>query len=182
MNSPAPKKQIGSSTLELVQGDITALEVDAIVNAANKFLEHGGGVALAISRKGGPIVQAESSAHVAKHGYLETGQAVMTSGGNLPAPHVIHTVGPVWGEGDEDIKLRSAIRNSLALADEKGIQTIAFPAISTGIYHFPVDRAAKLMLAETSDYLRGKTSLQRVIFCLYDDATFRVFEHAFGVL
>lgn len=176
------KKQIGSSTLELVQGDITALEVDAIVNAANKFLEHGGGVALAISRKGGPIIQAESSAHVAKHGYLETGQAVITSGGNLPAQHVIHTVGPVWGEGDEDDKLRKAIRNSLTLADEQGIKTIAFPAVSTGIYHFPVARAAQLMLTETAAFLSGKTSLQRVIFCLYDEATFRVFEQAFMAL
>jgi O-acetyl-ADP-ribose deacetylase len=166
----------------LVQGDITALEVDAIVNAANQFLAHGGGVALAISRKGGASIQTESAAHVARHGPLETGQAVITTGGKLPAKHVIHTVGPVWGEGDEDNKLRKAIRNSLTLADEKDIKTIAFPAISTGIYHFPVDRAAQLMLAEAAAYLRGKTSLQRVIFCLYDDATFRVFEQAFAVL
>ena len=173
------RKQIGAATLELAQGDITALEVDAIVNAANKFLAHGGGVALAISRKGGVAIQTESAAIIAKRGPLQTGEAVTTSGGKLPAKFVIHTVGPVWGEGNEDDKLRMAIRNSLTLADEKGLTTIAFPAISTGIYHFPVDRAAKLMLAETANYLRGKTSLHRVIFCLYDDATFRVFEAAF---
>ena len=174
------RKRIGATTLELVQGDITALDVDALVNAANKFLAHGGGVALAISRKGGIAIQTESAAIIAKRGPLKTGEAVITSGGNLPAKHVIHTVGPVWGEGNEDDKLRMAIRNSLALADQKGLKTIAFPAISTGIYHFPVDRAAKLMLTETADYLRGKTTLVRVVFCLYDDATFGIFREAFA--
>src|SRR5437773_12068813 len=109
------KKQIRNSTVELTKGDITTLAVDAIVNAANKFLAHGGGVALAISRKGGPKIQLESTALVAKGGPLETGNAVITGGGNLPAKFVIHTVGPIWGDQSEeesDRLLRRSIHNS----------------------------------------------------------------------
>jgi O-acetyl-ADP-ribose deacetylase (regulator of RNase III) len=175
-------KKIGATMLELVRGDITALEVDAIVNAANKFLAHGGGVALAIVRKGGPAIETESETIIAEHGPLEAGDAVITSGGKLPAKFVIHTVGPVWGEGSENDKLRRAIRNSLALADEEDLKTVAFPAISTGLYRFPVDQAAKLMLTEAADYLRGTTGLERVVFCLYDDATYCEFEKAFLAL
>ena len=176
------QRRIGNTSLELAQGDITTLAVDAIVNAANKHLAHGGGVAAAISHKGGPAIQQESDAIIAQRGPLETGEAVTTSGGKLPAKFVIHTVGPVWGEGDEDNKLRLAIRNSLKLADQKKLKSIAFPAISTGIYHFPVERAAKLMLTEAAEYLRGTTRLERVTFCLYDDGTYRVFEKSFGDL
>jgi len=168
--------------LELMQGDITTLAVDAIVNAANKFLMHGGGVAWAIVRKGGHTIQEESDAIIAERGPLETGEAVITSGGKLPAKFVIHTAGPIWGDQsaeESDKLLRKAIRSSLTLADEKGLKSVAFPAISTGIYRFPVEHAAKLMLAEASDYLRGKTGLEQMIFCLYDDATHRVFEDAF---
>jgi O-acetyl-ADP-ribose deacetylase (regulator of RNase III) len=181
-NAEIMSKQIGATMLELVQGDITALAVDAIVNAANKFLAHGGGVALAIVRKGGPAIETESETIIAERGPLEAGDAVITSGGNLPAKFVIHTVGPVWGEGGENDKLRKAIRHSLALADEEDLKTIAFPAVSTGIYRFPVDQAAKLMLSEAAAYLRGTTGLERVIFCLYDEETFRVFEEAFPAL
>lgn len=175
-------KRIGNTTLELAQGDITALEVDAIVNAANKFLAHGGGVALAISRKGGPMIQFESTALVAKRGPLATGEAAITSGGKLRAKFVVHTVGPVWAEQSEtesDQLLQQAVRSCLALADDKGIRSIAFPAISTGIYGFPVQRAAPLMLAAAGGYLNGSTKIERVIFCLYDDATYKVFEEAF---
>jgi len=176
------KKTVGDASLELVQGDITALAVDAIVNAANRYLMHGGGVALAIARKGGLTIQTESTAWVAKHGPLNTGDAIITSGGRLPAKFVIHTPGPVWGEQDDeesDALLRRSIRNSLALADEKGLKSVAFPAISTGIYGFPVERAARLMLAEAEVYLHGPTKLERVIFCLYDKATYEVFAAAF---
>jgi O-acetyl-ADP-ribose deacetylase len=179
------QKLIGKSTLELVQGDITALAVDAIVNAANAHLQHGGGVAWAIVRKGGPAIQHESDAIIAKRGPLETGEAVITSGGKLPAKVVIHTVGPIWGDHSEETSddlLRTAVRSSLPLADEKGLKSVAFPAISTGIYRFPVDRAAKLMLDEAAKYLRGNTSIERVLFCLYDDATYQVFEKAFQEL
>jgi O-acetyl-ADP-ribose deacetylase (regulator of RNase III) len=159
--------------------------VDAIVNAANVHLQHGGGVAWAIARKGGPVIQQESDAILAKRGPLETGDAVITSGGKLFAKCVIHTAGPIWGDqspAESDRLLRKAIRSSLALADEKRLKSIAFPAISTGIYRFPIERAARLMLVEASDYLRGKTGLERVIFCLYDEATCCVFEVAFRSL
>ncbi len=163
-----------------MQADITTLAVDAIVNAANRYLSHGGGVAWAIAKRGGSLIQQESDAFIAKHGPLQTGEAVITGGGDLPAQFVIHAVGPVWGEGGEDHKLRHAIRNALRLADENNLKSVAFPAISTGTYHFPVDRAARLMLTETKEYLEGDTGLQRVIFCLYDDATYRAFEQEFN--
>jgi O-acetyl-ADP-ribose deacetylase (regulator of RNase III) len=173
------KKTFGNATLEIAQGDITTLKVDAIVNAANKHLQHGGGVALAISRKGGPVIQEESNAILRQRGRpLETGDAVITSAGKLPAKFVIHTVGPIWGEGDEDDKLRKAVRSCLQLADEKNLKTIAFPAISTGIYGFPVKRAASLMLSETAAYLKGRTNLHRVVFCLYDEDAHREFQRA----
>src|SRR5262245_49771205 len=121
------QRKIGNAIIEIVQGDITSLATDAIVNAANKHLQHGGGVALAISRKGGPVIQAESDALIAKRGPLEAGEAVITSGGRLPAKWVVHTVGPVWGEGDEDKKLVRAIQSCLLLAEEKGLKTVAFP-------------------------------------------------------
>lgn len=181
-NAEIMSKRIGATMLELVQGDITTLAVDAIVNAANKFLAHGGGVALAIARKGGSAITVESETIIAQRGPLTTGDAVITTGGKLPARYVIHTVGPVWGEGSENDKLRRAIRHSLTLADKESLKTIAFPAISTGIYRFPIDQAAKLMLTETAHYLRGQTALDRVIFCLYDDPTFCEFEKAFLAL
>ncbi len=179
------KKTIGHATLEIVQGDITALPVDAIVNAANEYLRHGGGVAAAIVRKGGPTIQQESDALIKKRGTLATGEAVVTSGGRLPAKFVIHTVGPVWSEHrpvEADDLLRKAVRKSLALAEEKGLKSIAFPAISTGIYGFPIDRAAPLLLQEAADYLHGETKLERVLFCLYDDASYQVFKNAFAQL
>ncbi len=179
------QKTIGNTTLEIVQGDITALAVDAIVNAANKFLAHGGGVALAIVRKGGLSIQTESAALVAKRGPLSTGNAVITGGGKLPARFVIHTVGPVWSEhqpAEADRLLCKAVRSSLALAEENGLKSIAFPAISTGIYGFPIERAAPLMLQEAVNYLGGRTGVERVLFYLYDKASYRVFESAFAAI
>jgi O-acetyl-ADP-ribose deacetylase (regulator of RNase III) len=179
------KRSIGKATLEIVQGDITALKVDAIVNAANKYLAHGGGVALAIVRKGGLTIQAESAALVARRGPLATGEAVITGGGKLPAKFVIHTVGPVWNEhspAEADGLLCKAVRSSLALAMENDVKSIAFPAISTGIYGFPIERAAPLLLREAADYLGGETNLGRVVFCLYDDASYQVFDSAFAAL
>ena len=173
------QKIVGKATLEILQGDITALAVDAIVNAANVQLKHGGGVAAAISRKGGPVIQRESDAIIAELGRpLEIGEPAITSGGNLPAKFVIHVAGPVWGDGDEDNKLRRAIRNSLALADEKKLKTIVFPAISTGIYGFPLERGAKLMLKEAADYLRKDTGLDQVTFCLFGEPAYRAFVEA----
>jgi O-acetyl-ADP-ribose deacetylase (regulator of RNase III) len=179
------KKQISTASLELIQGDITALKMDAIVNAANKFLAHGGGVALAIVRKGGLQIQADSTALVARRGPLATGEAVITGGGKLPAKFVIHTVGPIWGEQSElesDALLSRAIRSCLMLSEERALKSIAFPAISTGIYGFPIERAAPLMLKEAVAHLNGKTNLEHVVFCLYDNASYLVFESAFAAL
>ena len=156
-------KRVGSSTLELMEGDITELDTDAIVNAANSSLKMGGGVAGAILRKGGYEIQEECD----RIGYCPVGGAVITTGGKLKAKYVIHAVGPRWGEGDEDEKLKNATLNSLKLADERGLKSIALPAISTGIFGFPMDRAARIMLSTAIEYLKGETQLERVVFCLY---------------
>ncbi len=166
------KLQINKSTIELVQGDITEMQTDAIVNAANASLILGGGVAGAIRMKGGPSIQQQCD----KIGGTFVGGAVITSGGNLKAKYVIHAVGPRLGEGDEDGKLKNATLNSLKLADEKGIKSISFPAISTGIFGFPIQRCAEIMLKTTLEYLKGKTKLEKVIFCLFDRDSFNVFE------
>lgn len=161
------------SAIELMQGDITDLDADAIVNAANEHLVLGGGVAGAIRRRGGPAIQEECN----RIGSTFVGGAVITTGGNLKARHVIHAVGPRNGEGNEDEKLENATRNSLKRADENHLRSIAFPAISTGIFGFRVDRCAAIMLRVTLEYLRGETGIERVIFCLYDAGTLRVFEN-----
>ena len=157
--------------LELVEGDITALEVDAIVNAANEQLQLGSGVAGAIRQKGGPTIQEECN----RIGGTAVGTAVMTGAGNLKARQVIHTVGPRMGEGDEDKKLASAVRAALALADRRGMRSIAIPAISTGNFGFPVDRAARIMLTEIHRYLQGGTKLERVVICLFGGEAFGAF-------
>jgi len=167
------KVQVGSSTLELVEGDITEMDTDAIVNAANAQLVLGGGVAGAIRRKGGPEIQRECD----KAGGTFVGGAVITTGGNLKARHVIHAVGPRMGEGGEDEKLKNANLNSLKLADENNLKSIAFPAISTGIFGFDIERCAEIMLQTTIDYLRAKTGLEKVVFCLFGRDAYQVFEN-----
>jgi O-acetyl-ADP-ribose deacetylase (regulator of RNase III) len=157
--------------LVLVDGDITEQTTDAIVNPANSGLILGGGVAGAIRRKGGPKIQEECD----KIGGTPVGTAVITTGGNLKARHVIHAVGPQMGEGDEDRKLRNATLNSLKLADQNQLKSITFPAISTGIFGYPIDRCAEVMLAATIGYLRGKTGLEKVAFCLWGDEAYRTF-------
>jgi O-acetyl-ADP-ribose deacetylase (regulator of RNase III) len=164
-------KYINNRIIELVMGDITEMETDAIVNAANDQLILGGGVAGAIRRKGGPAIQEECN----KIGGTFVGGAVITTGGNLKAKHVIHAVGPMMGEGDEDDKLKNATINSLKVADENKLKSIAFPAISTGIFGYPLDRCAEIMLEETIHYLAGTTGLEKVVFCLFDQGAFDVF-------
>jgi len=158
--------------LELVEGDITGLEVEAIVNAANEQLQLGSGVAGAIRQKGGPSIQEECN----RIGGTPVGTAVMTGAGNLKAKQVIHAVGPRMGEGDEDKKLASAVRAALALADRRGLRSIALPAISTGVFGFPLDRAARIMLTEIHRYLQGGTKLERVVVCLYGGEAFAAFK------
>lgn len=171
-------RNINQSVIELIQGDITEMATDAIVNAANAQLILGGGVAGAIRRKGGPKIQEECN----QIGGTVVGGAVITTGGNLKAKHVIHAVGPMMGEGDEDNKLRQATLNSLKLADQHQLKSIAFPAISTGIFGYPLDRCARIMLSETINYLQGKTGLKRVVFCLFDEQAFSVFQKTLATL
>jgi O-acetyl-ADP-ribose deacetylase (regulator of RNase III) len=164
--------KVKNSLIKLVQGDITELDTDVIVNAANAQLILGGGVAGAIRRKGGPIIQQECN----KIGGTYVGGAVITSGGNLKAKYVIHAVGPRMGEGDEDEKLKNATLNSLKLMDQNNLKIIAFPAISTGIFGYPIDKCAKIMITATKEYLLSNTQINEVIFCLYNTSDFAVFE------
>ena len=162
--------------MELVRGDITDLQVDSIVNAANGALKLGGGVAGAIRRKGGPQIQKECDQIIAEKGRIPTGEAVITTAGNLKASHVIHAVGPIYGEGDEDQKLREATINSLKLADKHGLKTIALPAISTGYFGLPKRRCAQVMLSTAISYMKKRTNLRKIILCLYDQGTFNIFK------
>lgn len=170
--------KINDTTIELIKGDITELSTDAIVNAANSKLQHGGGVAWAIVNKGGYAIQRESD----KLKFCPVGNAVITTAGKLKAKYVIHAVGPVMGEGNEDEKLKSATLSALKLAEKHKLKSMAFPAISTGIYKFPKDRCANIMLKAVMEYCKEKTSLQRIVFCLYDDETFRIFEKTLAAL
>jgi O-acetyl-ADP-ribose deacetylase (regulator of RNase III) len=167
--------------IEIVQGDITRMEVDAIVNAANSSLLGGGGVDGAIHRAAGPQLLAECRTL----GGCPTGEARITGGYELPASHVIHTVGPVWHGGDrgEDELLAECYRNSLRLAEDNGVETIAFPSISTGAYRFPIERAARIALRETEDILRhGGTSVRKVYFVCFSDGDAKVYREAWGEL
>jgi O-acetyl-ADP-ribose deacetylase len=164
-------REVGNSVIELVQGDITELDTDAIVNAANASLWMGGGVAGAIRRKGGLEIQKECDLI----GGTFVGGAVITTGGRLKAKHVIHAVGPRQGEGDEDRKLRNATLNSLKVADENNLKSITFPAISTGIFGYPLDKCATIMLSTTIEYLKGQTDIEKVVFCLYTSPVFDTF-------
>ena len=172
--------KISQTILSLVQGDITKEQVDAIVNAANEQLIGGGGVDGAIHRAGGPAIMAECNKIRVEQGGCPTGSAVITTGGNLPAKHVIHTVGPIWrgGNAGEPKLLASCYRESLSLALEGGIKTVAFPSISTGIYGYPIDRAAGTALNAVKEFLAGHDGIKEVRFVLFDDATYAGYESA----
>lgn len=169
-------------TLRLVHGDLTEERVDAIVNAANAELVHGGGVAGAISRRGGPAIQAESDAWVREHGLVTHERPALTGAGLLPCRHVIHAVGPVWGTGNEDAKLRAAVTGSLALADRLRLTSLALPAISTGIFGFPKERGARLIVDAILDFFttQPQTSLREVRITLIDRPSVLVFSQEFA--
>ena len=182
MSATRRELSVGTARIELVRGDITKVSVDAIVNAANRHLQHGGGVAAAISRAGGPIIDEESE-RVAP---CPTGGAVVTGGGRLPARFVIHAVGPIWrgGSEGEPALLASAYAASLARATELGLRSVAFPSISTGIYGYPVDLAASVALGAVRDYLttHADAALERVTFVLFGESDLRVYEAALARL
>ncbi len=167
------KKNIGEKTIRLVSEDITERNVDAIVNPANSHLQHGGGVAGAIVKKGGRIIQDESNII----GHVPVGGAVLTTAGVLKAKYIIHAVGPRMGEGDEDNKLKKTINSVLALVAEKNMRSISVPAISAGIFGFPRDRCAKILVAEVAAFLKDNKSsaLELVEFCIFDHEAFGFF-------
>jgi O-acetyl-ADP-ribose deacetylase len=167
----------GGKQIQIAQGDITTEQVDAIVNAANAQLQHGGGVAWAISRRGGEAIQRESNTWVREHGPVSHAEPAYTSGGKLPCKYVIHAVGPVWGEDDEDNKLAAAVSGSLRRADELKLESIALPAISTGIFGFPKERAAKIIFSEIKKYFaeNEKSGLKLVRLTLFDQPTIEAF-------
>lgn len=158
--------------IKIVEDNIALLEVEAVVNAANKNLKLGGGVAGAIRTYGGPAIQEECD----QLSPIKVGQAVITGGGKLKARYVIHAVGPVQGEGNEDAKLAAATLSSLEIARHKRIEVIAFPAISTGIFGFPLQRCSEIMLQTAMDFLKKSNYPREIIFCLYGKEAFSVFE------
>ncbi len=162
----------GNTLVEIVRGDITEEEVDVIVNAANSYLKHGGGVAGAIVRKGGRIIQEESD----RIGFVPVGSAVATTAGALKARYVVHAVGPRWGEGNEDEKLRSAVTSALRVAEEKGAKSVSLPAISTGIFGFPKEKGAEVILRAILDYIDQGTSLENIRICNIDSLTCEIFQ------
>ena len=174
---------VGQTRLSISKGDITRQETDAIVNAANSSLMGGGGVDGAIHRAGGPAILEECKQIVARQGRLPAGKAAITTGGNLKARYVIHTVGPVWygGQRGESELLASAYLESLKLAAENKLGSVSFPSINTGAYGYPVDKAAKIALKTVISLLRQTPgSIREVVFVLFDPATFSAYSSALG--
>ncbi|MGD0779183.1 MAG: O-acetyl-ADP-ribose deacetylase [Dehalococcoidales bacterium] len=170
---------VNKAKISIIQGDITRQTTDAIVNAANSSLMGGGGVDGAIHRAGGPAILEECIKIVARQGHLPTGQAVITTAGNMKAKHVIHTVGPVWhgGNQNEPSLLASAYRESLKLAVANNLSSISFPSISTGAYGYPIDKAAKIAHQEVVAFLQQPTSIIEVVFVLFDSRTFDAYKN-----
>lgn len=168
-------------TVQIETGDLTRENVDAIVNAANSRLQHGGGVAAAIVNRGGYEIQRESNEWVKLHGPVTFDHPAITGGGTLPCRHIIHAVGPVWGEGDEISKLHTAVFSSLVTANDLKCASVAFPAISTGIYGFPIEPAAGCFLKAIQDFSSQKILffVQTVKIVLFDNRAYQVFTKTF---
>ena len=182
MNQVLREVTLGPKVLfQIVHGDITQESVDAVVNAANTQLRHGGGVAGVISRVGGPLIQKESNQWVLEHGPVTHETPAYTTGGLLPCRYVIHAVGPIWGSGDEDVKLAAAVRGSLEVAESLDLESIALPAISTGIFGFPKERAARIIFKTLSVYClqNHQTRLEKIRLTLFDQPTLRIFLDTF---
>ena len=174
MSNQATTVKLGNLTLELRQGNIALLDVDAIVNAANEHLSFGSGVAGAILAIGGDSIQKECH----EIGFCKTGSAVMTSGGNLVARHVIHAVGPMYGEGNEKAKLGEAVTAALRIAEDRGLHSIALPAISAGLFHYPVEECASVMIDTIKHSAPTLKNVNHVIVCLSDDRKLGIFTQA----
>jgi len=181
MRSDLVQVTANQAKLSIMKGDITQQATDAIVNAANSSLMGGGGVDGAIHRAGGPAILEECKQIVSRQGRLPTGKAVFTTGGNLKAKYVIHTVGPIWhggGKGEAEL-LESAYRESLKLAAENHLTSISFPSISTGAYGYPVEKASRVALGAVISFLRESiTSVKEVVFVLFDSPTFDAYSSA----
>ena len=177
-------KTINGAAIELVRADITLEKADAIVNAANSGLAGGGGVDGAIHAAGGPEIMRQCREIIARIGRLPAGQAVITGGGLLPAKYVIHTVGPIWrgGKSGEALTLAAAYRNSLALAVENGAQSVVFPSISTGVYGYPVEKAAPVALGAAARFLAENGIPPLVKFALFDEAALKAYSAALAEL
>lgn len=178
MNSVLVERALSTGlTLQIVRGDITLEEVDAIVNAANEHLQHGGGVAWAIVKRGGDVIQQESDKWIEQNGLVSHTHPAWTLGGALPAKYIIHAVGPVWGDGDEDKKLSDAVVGSLRVADELKCSSISMPAISTGIFGFPKDRAAGIILNSIDQYFvkTKESGIRQIRIVLFDVSSLQVF-------
>lgn len=175
---------VNATNITLTRGDITEHDVDAIVNAANSSLMGGGGVDGAIHRAGGPAILEECRIIRKLHGECAPGNAVITTAGNLKAQYVIHTVGPIWrgGTGGEELTLSNAYTNSLQLAVENEVKTIAFPSISTGAYGYPVEMAASTALAAVKNFCQSNPSITEVRFVLFDDRTLQAYSRALELL
>jgi len=172
--------KIYNTEIEIIKGDITLLDIEAIVNPANNYLIHGGGLAAAIVRRGGQIIQQESK----KAGFVPTGTAVITTGGHLKAKHVIHAVGPRYKDGSsgEAEKLTGAVKSALDIAEKKKLKSIALPAISSGIFGYPIEQSSKVIVDAVIDFFKTKetlkeqTFLEKVVFCLFDDVSLSEFD------
>ncbi len=178
MENQAAEVTINQAKLRITEGDLTKQDTDAIVNAANPSLMGGGGVDGAIHRAGGPAILEECQQIVSRQGRLPTGKAVITTGGNLKARYVIHTVGPIWhgGSKGEPELLASAYRESLKLAAENSLGSLSFPSISTGAYGYPASEASKVAIGTVITFLRqSATPLREVVFVLFDTQTFRAY-------
>jgi O-acetyl-ADP-ribose deacetylase (regulator of RNase III) len=167
--------------IEIMQGDITKMHTDAIVNAANSSLMGGGGVDGAIHRAGGPAILEECKKIIARQGSCKTGDAVITTGGNLPAKFVIHTVGPIWngGKTNEAEELANCYRNSLRVAVENNLSIIAFPNISTGIYGYPKKEASEIALKTVTDFLQNNPTISKVYFVCFDEENYNLYKNQF---
>ena len=183
MDKQAMEVSINQTKLSIIQGDITKQATDAIVNAANSSLMGGGGVDGAIHRAGGPDILEDCKQIVSRQGRLPTGKAVITTGGNLKARFVIHTVGPIWqgGSSGEPELLASAYRESLKVAAESNLSSVSFPSISTGAYGYPIAGAAKVAIRTVASFLKERvTSIKEVVFVLFDSTTFEYYSSALG--